>query len=96
MFNKEKLIEEFNKRNIDAILLINNSTLLFFVKNEETKEIIHNFMLENWINSFFYYIEIADIFCKGLTIFPVYNLNLFSIEDAQVNKISFDLPKSIN
>lgn len=89
----EKLIEEFKNRNIDAILLINNSNLFFFVKNEETKEIIHDFMLQNWTNNFFYYIKITDIFCEGLAIIPVYNLNLsFSIIDPQVNKISFDLP----
>ena len=96
MITKEKLIKEFKNRNINAILIINNFTLTFFVENEESKKIVFD-MLKIYSHNYFLLILIADISCKGLAILPVYNLTAsYSNADEEVNEISFNLSKSIN
>ena len=95
MITKEKLIKEFKNRNINAILIINNFTLTFFVENEETRKSVNDLMLGSYANTFFHYIVISNIYCEGLAILPVYNLNAsFSNADGEVNEISFNLNKS--
>lgn len=90
MITKEKLIKEFKSRNINAILIINNFTLTFFVENEESKKIVFDMLKIRHLN-YFLLILIADISCKGLAILNVHNLT-----NEEVNEISFNLSKSIN
>lgn len=92
MFTKEKLIKELKGRNINAILIVNNLTLIFFVENEETRESVNDLMLGSYANTFFHHIVISNIYCEGLAILPVYNLNssFFNNADGAVlNEISF-------
>jgi hypothetical protein len=68
MFTKNKIIEEFKNRNIDAILFMDHR-LIFYVKDEATKKSINDLMLQ--IKPIIMLILIGhsdDIVSKGLAI----------------------------
>jgi hypothetical protein len=68
MFTKNKIIEEFKNRNIDAILFMDHR-LIFYVKDEATKKSINDLMLQIKPMGIYHNVNIADdIVSKGLAI----------------------------
>jgi hypothetical protein len=68
MFTKNKIIEEFKNRNIDAILFIDHR-LIFYVKDKATKESINDLMSQIKPGGIYHNVNIADdIVSKGLAI----------------------------
>jgi hypothetical protein len=69
MFTKNKIIEEFKNRNIDAILFIDHR-LIFYVKDKATKESINDLMSQIKPGGIYHNVNIADIVSTGLAILP--------------------------
>jgi len=68
MFTKNKIIEEFKNRNIDAILFMDHR-LIFYVKDKATKESINDLMWQIKPRGIYHNVNIADdIVSKGLAI----------------------------
>jgi hypothetical protein len=72
MFTKNKIIEEFKNRNIDAILCIDDTLyrLIFYVKDEATKKSINDLMPQIKPMGIYHNVNIADIVSTGLAILP--------------------------